>query len=157
LATKEQTVESPRIDWDAFDQLEERWDRRRRPNWRRFLRACAVALLDRLPPEAGQWVAEADRYEKGELSEREIAQVRDEACRFCSARRATASAAEMCGLQVAKYRLHPLKHDWVRDEYDQTCNFIIDCAQAGLSSEFLSQLVREHFPSAFEKRSWWRF
>lgn len=150
-------VESPRIDWETFNQVEEGWDRQCRPNWRRFLRACAVALLDRLPPEAGAWVAAADRYEQGTLSDADLAQVREQACRFTRAREATASQAELCGLSVAMYRLFPLKEDWRRDEYDQTCNFIESGIVAGMSNALLNQLLREHFPSAFEKRPWWRF
>ncbi len=94
----------------------------------------------------------------GERSEAERAQVLDRACRFCREREAAAaSEAEMCGLYVAKYRLHPHKADWLSEEYDETCNFIDDCIGAGMDNEFLNQLIREHFPSAFEKRPWWRF
>ena len=156
IRRRECTVETPRIDWETFNRVEERWDRRCRPNWQKFLRACAVALLDRLPPEASDWVAEADRYEKGEHSEPVLTQVREQACRFCRDRESTASKAELCGLYVAKYRLHQPKADWPREEFDQTCNFIEDCIDAGISNELMNQLLWEHFPSAFEKLPWWR-
>ena len=146
-----------RLNWDALAQVEENWDRRCRKNWPKFLRACAVALLDRLPPEAAEWIAEADRFENGERSKRQWIEARQRAWQSYNARLDSATHAERCALYVALYRLLPHKADWPTEEYCETCNFIECCFVAGITNEVLSRLFREHLPSAFEPRPWWKF
>ncbi len=152
----EPSIDPTSIDWEDFAQVENHWDHRCQKNWRKFLRACAVELLDRLPPEAVEWMAQADRCEASERYAGELVYLRERAWEFYRAQQPAANEAQLCALYVAMYRLLPLKEDWLQDD-DQTCNFVECCLVAGMRNERLNRLLREHFPSAFERRPWWRF
>lgn len=101
------------------------------------------------------WMAEADRYEQGELSEREATAARVSACKFLDARKSDASKAELEGMLVIMSRLWP---DEDRAHWDNEGEeFIYKCIEAGLDYTLLIELLHEHFPSAFVRNPWWRF
>lgn len=139
--------------WKAFDRVEWRWHGRCPPTWRKFLRACAVVLLDRLPKEATDWLAEADRFEQGQLSDQELTLARERALRYHDAGRTSMTEADLNGLWIVMARMWPESEQW---DFEAEC-FIQSCIEAEIDIGLLVQLLHEHFPSAFARRPWWRF
>lgn len=131
--------------WDSLDVLEQHV---RDPDFserlRVFLRACSILLLPRLPVEAIEWVAAADEFEKGNLTEGEVTNVRVKAIRFHDARRESSPKSELSGLWAILYRLWP-KHDIVHWD-EAACHFLHLCEDAGLPQEQWWPLLRDAFP-----------
>ena len=113
--------------------------------WRAFMRDCAVPLLATLPQDAGDWVAAADEFEAGRLSEAALTQCRVRAWTLHDAIQNSPQrpTSLLSGLQVAMYRLWPTSDDW----YVEAVYFLEACREAGLKDEFLLGMLRERIAS----------
>jgi hypothetical protein len=138
------SINDPFDPWDALEILE---NRAQHPDffgrWRAFARACSHAV-PKLPAKARGWIAVADRYEDGRITEDQLTKVRDKAWTYLKASRAAfARSDRLPGLSMAWLRLWP-DHD--ADHWYETAHyFLTDCEAAGLSVTIWWPLLQSSF------------
>jgi hypothetical protein len=135
------SIETP---WDAIELLEEHATV---PafvaRWRQFLASTEKLLLPQLPSEASQWLAAADSFDEGRLSNKEIEAIRVSALRFIDARRSHSTEAVLNGLHAVIWRLWP--PDSLSDWYEAAWHFLQYCSDAGLAEASLLALLTDAF------------
>ncbi len=112
--------------------------------WRQFERASSLPLLSQLLAAAADWFAAADRYDRGQLDDPGLLDVRHQAWTLERAARRAKSLALTGGLRAVMCRLWPAGSpaDW----HDSACFYFAACSDAGLSFDRLLPNLRAEFP-----------